>query len=171
MKYFILLSALLIAISCQNDKSQEVTKIPVNKEKTKQEPEGQRNRRGFPIGTIQEATQLLAGAKAKKTVINRRITDMIKDGENGALVLELGKPMEIIRPMMKRLDSITTMIEEGKEVDFLSDQDRAKIERRGQGMLEALIDSLSYLTSGYDQVLKISDEWMMEKLKKEEKKD
>ena len=164
MRYLPAIFIILSFLACNNDPGQKSdSETAVEKKKKMELPtvEGQRNKRGYPIGTIQEATQMLAGAKGKQTIINQYMTDLMKGQANGQDLLSIGKPMERIRPMMNRLDSITRLVESGQEVQFLSDRDLGKIEGRQQTQLDALIDSLSYLNSLLDLVLRETDEILM----------
>jgi hypothetical protein len=164
MRYLPAIFIFLSFLACNDDPAQKANNEPVVEKKKKVElptVEGQRNKRGYPIGTIQEATQMLAGAKGKQTIINQYMTDLLKGQANGQDLLAIGKPMERIRPMIRRLDSITTLVESGQQVQFLSDRDLGKIELRQQTQLDALIDSLSYLNSLLDLVLRETDEILM----------
>lgn len=168
IKFFGLCMVLAFLSSCQSDnkKAEEKTEVVEEKKTITPQREGQRNRRGYPIGTIQEATQLLAGAQAKMRELNRRMTEMMQKKANGADILAIGKPLDEIRPMAARMDSFTRRAEQGLESDFLSDRDLGKIEGREQKELDALIDSLSYLNSIIDIVLLESDKKIMEQMKK-----
>lgn len=120
-------------------------------------PEGLRNRRGYPIGTVEQAEQLLEGAKAKRREIARRMADMISDPKNAEIIQNASKPMEKLRPKLDEYDMITEKIVAGEAVDFLSKGDMGKLEYRQQTLLDALIDSLSYINSLFDQVLVQTD--------------
>lgn len=165
MKYWFVLGLLVTFAACQNENGKKAEEVQEDKVELPTK-EGDRNRRGFPIGTIQEATELLAGAKAKNRELNRRMTDMMKNQGNGQDILAIGEPLNKLKPMLVRMDSLTTLVEQGKDVDFLSDRDMGKIEHREQNMLDALIDSLSYMNSLFDRILSESDKKLMEELQK-----
>lgn len=162
MKYLVITISLLFCLSCQNDGAKQITEPTEEKEEVQQE--GLRNVAGYPIGTMQEATQLLAGAQAKSKELNKRMTEMIKENK-GREILEIGEPLTALRPMMTRMDSLTQRLVEGKEIDFLSDRDRGKIERRQQTNLDALIDSLNHMNNLLDLILRKSDERLMQEMK------
>lgn len=164
MKNWTIVFFVLLAISCQNGKT-DVTEEKSKEQTTKEQepmPEGLRNKRGYPIGTVEQATQLLAGAQAKRGEIARRMADMIKNPKYTETIMAVSKDMERVRPKVDRFDDITKKIVAGERVDFLSDNDLATIEYRQQTLLDALIDSLSYLNSELDQSLGLTDELLMQ---------
>jgi len=162
MKYLVAAFCLILSVSCQNEPKQEAPKK--EDKKVELQPEGQRNVAGYPIGTMQEATQLLAGAQAKSKELNKRMTVMMEENK-GRELLEIGEPLTALRPMMTRMDSLTKRLVDGKEISFLSDRDLGKIERRQQTMLDALIDSLNHMNNLLDLILRESDKKIMKELK------
>ncbi|MDX1684358.1 MAG: hypothetical protein R3275_03925 [Saprospiraceae bacterium] len=159
MKYWMLLLSLAVILGCaEGEKEKEaVEESKTETERSEPLPEGLRNKRGYPIGTVEQAEQLMAGAQAKRREIARRNADFIKKPQYADLIKFSSEKMEVIRPKMDRYDSITNKIITGERVDFLSDRDMGKIEYRQQSLLDALIDSLSYLNSQLDQVLNETD--------------
>ena len=87
---------------------------------------------------------------------------MIKTTEYTEEIMAVSKKMEVIRPKLEAYSEITQKIVNGQRVDFLSDNDLATIEYRQQTLLDALIDSLSYINSLLDQPLAITDKLLME---------
>lgn len=166
MKYWIILLSLSFAASCQSpggEKAVEEKSVTEKNERSEPVPEGLRNKRGYPVGTVEQAEQLMAGAMAKRQEIARRSADMIKDPKYADVIKSSSSKMETIRPKTDRLDGITQKIINGERVDFLSPEDLGKIQYRQQTLLDALIDSLSYLNSQLDQVLGETDKVLMEK--------
>ena len=109
---------------------------------------------------------MLEGVKAKRRELNNRVADLIGDQSKGAEIISISKRLEVLRPRLNAFDTITQKIVNGERVDFLSEQDLGKIQYREQSLLDALIDSLSYINSLYDQVLADSDQLIMESLQK-----
>ena len=149
-------------VACNNDQNaqQDSSSDDTQTVKTKRDevmPEGLRNRRGYPIGTVEQANQLLEGAKAKRREIARRMADLIQDPSKAQLIKEISEPMEKLRPKLDQFENITGKIVNGESVDFLSPGDLGKLQYRQQTMLDAVIDSLSYINSLFDQVLTKSD--------------
>ncbi len=162
MRRFLFLIGLIVLIACNNDQANQQKSNADDTETVKAKrdevmPEGMRNRRGYPIGTVEQANQLLEGAKAKRREIARRMADLIKDPSKAQLIKEISEPMEKLRPKLDRFESITGKIVSGESVDFLSPGDLGKLQYRQQTMLDAVIDSLSYINSLFDQVLTKSD--------------
>ena len=162
MRRFFFLFGLILLVACNNDQSTQERSDSEDAEtvKTKRDevmPEGLRNRRGYPIGTVEQANQLLEGAKAKRREIARRMADLIKDPSKAQLIKEISEPMEKLRPKLDRFENITNKIVSGESVEFLSPGDLGKLQYRQQTMLDAVIDSLSYINSLFDQVLTKSD--------------
>jgi hypothetical protein len=165
MSKYILLILPVLFIACNNggQATEEDSQKVENSQPATPAPEGERNRRGYPIGTIEQAEQLLAGVNAKRRELNRRVTDLIGDQTKGQEIISINKRLEALRPRLSAFDTITRKIIDGERVDFLSEQDLGKVQYREQSLLDALIDSLSYINSLYDQVLSDSDHLIMEK--------
>lgn len=165
MKFWTIALCFMTLIACQSEEKKAQDKAAAEKTGEKDAeplPEGMRNKRGYPIGTVEQAQQLLAGAKAKRREIARRNKAMIEDTKYGELIRSTSEKMDIIRPRMERLDSLTQKIVAGERVDFLSDEDMGKIQYRQQTLLDAMIDSLSHLNSQIDVVLSETDVLVME---------
>ena len=100
MTRILFILSLAIMLACNGDKTgnkAEANSTDNSEVKTKRDqpmPEGLRNRRGYPIGTVEQAEQLLEGAKAKRREIARRMGDMISNPKNAEIIQNASKPME-----------------------------------------------------------------------------
>ena len=148
MKNLLKILVLLIVVACNNDSKTNssnssdagATEFPVDRDDPK-------------LANVDQAEQMMNNIQAKRTVINQILTAEIKSGGTPQNVLDLGKPMEKIRPMIDRYATIVGDMKEGKSVSFLSQNDLDKLKYRGLSEAEALIDSLTYINSLLDQVL------------------
>lgn len=150
MKYItVFLFALILALGCNQSETNNSTTSS-----------GQTSSAATPdlddpkLANLQQASQMMNSILAKKTTLNMLVKEELNSKKGDAtFLLRIGKPLENIRPMIERFESVIKDLEAGKKVDFLSSQDREKINYRKQDVAEALVDSLAYISSLLDQVL------------------